>query len=87
MTCCDACAEITVARIATGGRNWNAEVVLQWNKHSRWLHYGVLPPSDLNFFFFFAYLFPVGLSETTDLDSSVLRADAVAASCGSVISS
>lgn len=29
--------------------------------------------------FFWAYLFPVGLSETTDLDSPVLGADAVAA--------
>lgn len=57
--------------------------MLQWNKHTRWLHYGVLPPSDLKFFL---GLFPVGLSETTDLDSPVLRGDAVAAS-GSVTSS
>lgn len=85
MACWVVCAEKTVVHTTTGERNWNAEVVLHWNKHTRWLYYGVLPPNDLNIYL--AYWFPVSLNETAALDSSVLRADAFAASCGSVISS
>lgn len=60
MTCWEVCAEVTVVRTTTGGRNWNAEEVLQWNKQTRWLYYGVLPRNDLNIFL--AYLFPVSLN-------------------------
>lgn len=59
------CWEVTVLKLLCytqpqEGETENAEEVLQWNKQTRWLSYGVLPRNDLNIFL--AYLFPVSLN-------------------------